>query len=111
MVLSSTSIMVSWDEVPPIDRNGIVTDYEVLYVPLETFEGAIMSMKVNTTNLSIIVTGFQEFVMYNISVRAYTSEGSGPYSEEITEMTLEDGMKLCVLSNYEKIVSVFHSSC
>ena len=97
MVLSSTSIMVSWDEVPPIDRNGIVTDYEVLYEPLETFEGAIMSMKVNTTNLSIIVTGLQEFVMYNISVRAYTSEGPGPYSEEITEMTLEDGTMTIIL--------------
>ena len=84
--------MVSWDEVPLIDRNGIVTNYEVLYEPLETFGGAIMSMTVNTTNTSTTLSGLEEFVMYNISVRAYTSEGPGPYSEEITRRTLEDGM-------------------
>ena len=88
---SSTSIMVSWDEVPLIDRNGIVTVYEVLYEPLETFGGAIMAMTVNATNTSTTLTGLQEFVEYNISVRAYTSEGPGPYSEEVNEMTLEDG--------------------
>ena len=93
-VLCSTSIMVSWDEVPPIDRNGIVTVYEVLYEPLETFERAIMSMTMNTTNTSTTLSGLEEFVEYNISVRAYTSEGPGPYSEEISVITLEDGMKL-----------------
>ena len=84
--------MVSWDEVPLIDRNGIVTNYEVLYEPLETFEGAIMAMEVNTTNTSTTLSGLEEFVMYDISVRAYTSEGPGPYSEEIARRTLEDGM-------------------
>ena len=97
VVMSSTSIMVSWDEVPPIDRNGIVTNYEVLYEPLETFGGAIRSMTVTTNNLSVILTGLQKFVMYDISVRAYTSEGPGPYSEEITVMTFEDGKMGIVL--------------
>ena len=83
--------MVSWDEVPAVDRNGLITVYEVLYEPLETFEGFITSDSINTTDMMLILTGLQEFVEYNISVRAYTSEGSGPYSEEITEMTLEDG--------------------
>ena len=91
VVMSSTSIMVSWDEVPPIDRNGIVTIYEVLYEPLETFEGAIRSQIMNTADLFIPLTNLQEFAEYNISVRAYTSEGPGPYSEEITRRTLEDG--------------------
>ena len=83
--------MVSWDEVPLIDRNGIVTNYEVLYEPLETFEGAIMAMEVNTTNTSTTLSGLEEFVMYDISVRAYTSEGPGPYSEKIARRTDEDG--------------------
>ena len=89
--ISSIEIMVSWDEVPPIDQNGLITMYEVLYVPLETFEGTITSVTVNTTNTSTTLSGLEEFVEYNISVRAYTSEGPGPYSEEITVMTLEDG--------------------
>ena len=98
--MSSTSIMVSWDEVLPIDRNGLITMYDVLYVPLETFEGAIMSMSVNTTNTSTTLSVLEEFVEYNISVRAYTSEGPGPYSEEITVMTFEDGKMSIVIYMY-----------
>ena len=41
--------------------------------------------------LTAVLTGLQEFVDYNISVRAYTSVGEGPYSTEVTEMTAEDG--------------------
>ena len=88
---SSTSIMVSWDEVPAVDRNGLITVFEVLYVPLETFEDQIEANASITSELSLTLEGLEEFVMYDISVRAYTSEGPGPYSEEITEMTLEDG--------------------
>ena len=84
-VISSTEIRVSWTDVSEIDRNGIITMYEVMYEPLMTF-----SATVNTTNLTIIVGGLEEFVEYNISVRAYTSVGPGPYSEEITNRTFED---------------------
>ena len=89
-ILSSMSIYVTWEEVPPIDRNGIITEYEVLYVPLETFDEAISADVVNTTDLSYLLVNLQEYVSYNISVRAYTSVGSGPYSVPITNQTLED---------------------
>ena len=104
--------MVSWDEVPPIDRNGIVTNYEVLYEPLETFGGAIMSMTVNTTNTSTTLSGLEEFVEYNISVRAYTSEGPGPYSEEITMMSFEDGnTPFQTVCTTHHTLHFFHRSC
>lgn len=89
-VLSSTVISVAWDEIPPIDRNGIITLYEVFYVPLETFGGLISPEMVNTTDLSYELVGLQEYVNYNISVRAYTRVGSGLYSAPITNETLED---------------------
>ena len=90
---SPTSIMITWDMVPPIDQNGVITMYEVLYEPLETFNGAIMS---NTTTvdgmtLTAVLGGLEEFVDYTISVRAYTSAGEGPYSDGVMEMTIEDG--------------------
>ena len=93
MVQSSTEIMVSWDAVLPINRNGIVTMYEVQYEPLETFDGTLIKMTMNITApaMSTILTGLEEFVNYTISVRAYTSAGEGPYSIGITEMTAEDG--------------------
>lgn len=92
MVLSSSEIMVTWDEVPQIDQNGIITTYEVLYEPQEIQGEEIMSpVMVNTTNLSIILIDLEPVVIYNISARAYTSVGPGPFSEEITRRTLVDG--------------------
>ena len=82
--------MVTWDEIPGLDRNGIIIDYEVLIEPLD-FPADIMTDLLTTTNLSILVTGLEEYVNYNISVKAYTSVGPGPYSDPVTERTLEDG--------------------
>ena len=79
-----------WEEVPAIDQNGIVIEYEVLFEPLETFGGQLMSKTLNSTELFICLVELQEFVNYNISVRAYTSVGPGFYSERIFAMTLED---------------------
>ena len=89
---SSTSINVTWEEVPSINQNGIIITYEVCYEPLETFGDAIMKEMVNTSELFHELTDLEQFVDYNISVRAYTSQGPGPFSDDLTQMTLEDGM-------------------
>ena len=98
-VNSSTTITVTWDSVPPIDLNGIITMYEVLYEPLETFGGAIgpVFMRVSGTEFSAILSDLEEFVMYNISVRAYTIVGEGPFSDSMIVMTPEDGKLLMPL--------------
>ena len=90
-VLSSSVISVSWEEVPPIDQNGIITDYEVLLEPLETSDGVLSPITSNTTNFDIEIMDLMPFVSYNISVRAYTSEGPGPYSEPISNTISEEG--------------------
>ena len=91
---SSTTIIVTWDIIPPIDQNGVITMYEVLYEPLETFGGAIQTQTRNLsgTEMSVVLTNLEEFVNYSISVRAYTSVGEGPYSDEIREKTNTDGI-------------------
>ena len=94
--VSSTEIEVSWEEVPAIDENGVITMYEVQFVPLETFEGQISA---NTSQLNTTLTGLQEYVEYNISVRAYTSVGPGPYSDLVVNRTLEDGKVLNLACN------------
>ena len=95
MAESSTEIVVTWEEVPAIDENGDITMYEVEYMPLETFNGQIAtdSVTVDSTPLSTTLTGLEEYVDYNISVRAFTSVGPGPYSDGMVERTLEDGRK------------------
>ena len=79
-----------WEEVVPIDQNGVITMYQVLYQPLETFGGAIGPLTVNVTELTADLTDLEEYVNYTISVRAYTSAGKGPYTDDITELTFED---------------------
>ena len=89
--ISSTEILVSWDEVPAIDQNGVIILYEVQYEPLMTFDEALMTMTMNTSNTSIVVGGLQEYVEYNITIRAYTSVGPGPFSPGVDNRTFEDG--------------------
>ena len=90
-VLSPTEIQVNWTGVLKRDQNGIITQYEVKYKPLMTF-GVLPILTVNTTNLSVMLVDLEEYVEYNISVRAYTSVGPGPYSMEIMRRTFEFGM-------------------
>ena len=87
--VSSTEIMVNWEEVPAIDENGIIINYEVQFEPLE-FTETLTTSSVNTTSLTVVINGLQEYVEYNISVRAFTIIGPGPYSDPVTERTLED---------------------
>ena len=94
--LTSTEIRVNWDPVPAIEENGIITTYEILYDPQETFDGQIPNnVPINTTDgliLEMTLTGLQEYVVYNITVRAYTSIGSGPYNPiGDSDRTFEDG--------------------
>ena len=92
MAESPTTIAVTWEEVPPIDQNGVITMYEVMKIPLEDFEGAIVMKTVNVSRSVQFVElkELQEHVSYNISVRAYTSVGAGPYSVIQTVQTLQD---------------------
>ena len=85
---------MTWDEVFPIEQNGPIIEYEVLYEPLETFDGLLSPSTINSTDLETVLMDLMPFVSYNISVRAYTSVGAGPYSEPITNRTQEEGMIL-----------------
>ena len=97
--MSSTAIFVTWEEVPSIDANGIITMYEVRYVPLQTFGGLPVTETVTISSFLLTISQLEEYVEYNISVRAYTTVGPGPYSDGIINGTLEDSKKqlLCML--------------
>ena len=86
---------MTWDEIPGLDQNGIITDYEVQIQPLD-FPADLSVNLLTTTNLSILVTDLEEYISYSIEVRAYTSVGPGPYSDPVTERTFEDGNVLCI---------------
>ena len=96
VVLSSTKIKVCWEDITIINQNGKLIAYQAQYDPSESFCGQISTERVNITDISLlctVLTGLEEYVEYNISVRAYTSAGSGPYSLGIVQRTLTDGNK------------------
>ncbi len=93
MASSSTTIEVRWNEVEPINQNGIITSYEVEYTPLNDFDGLISSNStlVNGSVFIVSLENLEEYVNYNITVIAFTREGSGPASDNITVLTLQAG--------------------
>ena len=95
--ISPTAIQVTWSEIPAIDRNGIITQYEVEYNQT-TFSGATMynTTTVDSSTFMVDLTGLEEYVEYSIRVRAYTSVGAGPYSDVVMETTQQDGKCLPV---------------
>ena len=104
-VLSPTSIVVTWNEVPPINQNGEIIGYDLIYEPLETFSGAIELTRVNNLPASspgLTLHGLEEYVSYNISVSASTQVGSGPFSIPLTAVTDEAGKY--VMHNYVQII-------
>ena len=91
MEISSTEVEVMWSEVNPIDRNGIITHYEVDYQPIVPFNNPMDLSHVNTTNTTIILRDLHESAQYNITVRAFTGIGPGPFSNPSLSITHEDG--------------------
>ena len=70
--------MVSWNEVDQIDRNGIITVYEIIYQPQESYDR--IERLQNTTSRSITLAGLHEYASYDIQVRAFTEVGPGTFS-------------------------------
>ena len=72
-----------------IDRNGIITFYEVRVDPAQ-FQ-SVRYENVSGSDLVLVVDGLEEFVEYNFTIRAYTSAGPGPFSNVTTNTTDQAG--------------------
>ena len=90
---SSQSLAVVWTE--PLMPNGIIESYDVQYRGISTVNTVssnfyqVQIVSVNST--MAVLQSLVPFSVYNISVRAYTGAGPGPFSEEISAATLEEG--------------------
>ena len=88
VVLSSTSIDVSW--APPDDENhnGVIIHYTISVTVQETGD----SFQHQTDDLKFQLTDLRPYRTHLISVGASTSVCPGPFSSEISAKTLEDGL-------------------
>ena len=85
---SSTSILVTWNEVPADDRNGIITSYNITYKSQTENDNG--NVQVNGSVLQTELTNLKEYVKYNITVLATTVKGDGPVSDPIVVTTDQD---------------------
>nr|XP_058950117.1 protein sidekick-1-like [Pocillopora verrucosa] len=86
--LSSKSILVTWNEVPPADQNGIIMSYNVTYQSLT--ENYSNSTTVDYPAGRVTLSDLKEFVIYSITVFASTKIGDGPASDPVYVKTDED---------------------
>ena len=93
--LSPTQVKLEWGPVPAIDRNGIITHYEVLFNQTTIDTLSMSGVNINNSEFSATVHPLQPFIPYNISVRAYTRIGPGPLNPTpVTTMTNPLGKRL-----------------
>lgn len=75
--MSDTSARVSWDEIEPGLRNGVITMYQVRY---QDKDNSIDLRADNTSETSIVLEDLTAGARYFIQVVAFTSAGAGPTS-------------------------------
>ena len=84
---TSTSILVTWDEVPYGKRKGKIWQYKVIYkAENENSE----SIKVNRSTHALKIINLKQNTHYQITVSAATVKGFGPSSEPIPVFTDQD---------------------
>lgn len=93
VAVSDTVILVAWHEVPSIDQNGIIIQYDVEYsLPQISDSQILINITVDDfSNLELNITGLQAYTEYSIRVRARTSVGAGPYSDVVNATTFQNG--------------------
>lgn len=96
-----TAIALIWEEVPAMEQNGIITEYEVQYRQF-TFESIPLTQTVNVSapTLAINLTGLEEHVEYSIRIRAFTAVGPGPFTIDVSTITSQDS-EYCILLNLQ----------
>ncbi len=84
--------MVTWDEVPPIEQNGVISEYEVEVNQTTFLQIAVSALySISGADRKLIVSALEENVEYTVRVRAVTGGGNGPYSPGASNTTSQDG--------------------
>ena len=90
--ITSTSMTVSWD--PPVEPNGKIVGYEVIYYEKDNQERKFL----NVPEQGYTIKNLKPFRIYRISVACKSSGGIGRHSVEIENQTLPDGESLtCII--------------
>ena len=89
--MSSTSINVTWQPIPPDHVNGILLGYHVIYRRVDKVDDNISVVTVNSTSLNTELTGLGKYKLYSIQVAGRTVVGVGNFSDPVFVRTEQDG--------------------
>ena len=84
--MTSRSIMVTWDTIECIERNGIITGYTVIFQEL----GGV-NVTSSTVDRTFSATELTPFTSYTFQVAGVNDVGTGPFTNVITVITAEEG--------------------
>ena len=94
--IDSTAIMITWS--PPVIPNGIITNYNVSYVPGQSLSTADystdgnVSVDIGNNDTTYVVSNLRTATDYYVAIATHTMVGIGPYSSDnCTIQTMEDG--------------------
>eukprot|EP00117_Sycon_ciliatum_P006008 scpid50576/ scgid9730/ Tyrosine-protein phosphatase Lar; Protein-tyrosine-phosphate phosphohydrolase; dLAR len=83
----SSSIMITWVSLTQEVLRGVLQGYTLQYI--DTTSGLNGTIEVGSKAKSANLTQLQAYTKYNISVRAKTGAGAGPYGKPVTQKTYE----------------------
>ena len=87
MVISSTSISVSWN--PPIFFGDIIGYQLMITNQNRTIFSTFVVNVTNTT--SYVAINLQEFEVYGFKIATVSTVGLSPFSDAVSNQTFEDG--------------------
>ena len=83
---TSRSVSVSWSTIECIERNGVITNYTVVF---QEQGGAVIP---NVMDRTFTASGLTPHTNYTFRVAGVNSNGTGPYTNINSILTEEDGM-------------------
>ena len=78
--------MVTWDTIECIERNGIITNYTVVFQ-----EQGGANVPGNTVNKTFSAGGLTPYTNYTFQVAGVNDVDTGPFTNLITVITAEEG--------------------
>ncbi|XP_063923433.1 protein sidekick isoform X3 [Zophobas morio] len=87
---SSTTIVVTWGDVPKEHQNGLIEGYKVYYAA-ESKSPVQYKLIASNSTFTTTLTELRKFVLYRVQVLAYTRLGDGePSAPVVSVRTFED---------------------
>ena len=116
--VTATSLTITWQPLPPCERNGVITNYTIAYRMEGGMDMSFREVVVVDTRLMHVVESLTPYTNYTIKMAATTSVGRGEFGPEMTVETYESSKLQSVqlsfhllhmsLPNLNLTVSPFH---